>query len=161
MAEKHLVVQGAMCMCNFGTSPDNLKVLTHEKEYANDRAGSKKLIASTKDIGSTLEKNSFGSCAKQRNNPCVATITKWSGEYDKTVLTNGGKILLEDSKATCPIGGSDCIKIVKHGQTAEMGQQNVEKAKPEVANALNPGVDMKALNKQAPDDSGCTEAVKN
>lgn len=39
MADKHLVVQGAICMCNFGSAPDRLKVLTNQKEYANDSGG--------------------------------------------------------------------------------------------------------------------------
>jgi hypothetical protein len=136
--EKHLVVQGATCMCNYGTSPDNLVVLTHHREYANDKDGVKKLIASTKDIGSTLQKNSFGSCAKQRNNPCVAVISEWKGIYEKVTLTNGGNILLEDSKATCPIGGAGCIKIVKHGQVADVSSSNMKRANPKVQQALNP-----------------------
>jgi hypothetical protein len=56
MAEKHIVVQGAQCMCNFGTAPDKLKVLTNQKEYANDKEGSQKPIATTMDIGTTFEK---------------------------------------------------------------------------------------------------------
>ncbi|SHH07208.1 DUF4280 domain-containing protein [Pedobacter caeni] len=150
MGEKHLVVQGATCLCNFGTSTDKVKVLTHKREYANDNGAEKKLIASTKDIGSTLEKNSFGSCAKQKNNPCVAVITEWTGFYELDTLSNGGKVLLEDSKATCPIGGSGCIKIIKHGQTAEMGKGAAQKAKQEVQSALNPMVDMDDLLDELP-----------
>ena len=37
MAEKHIVVQGAMCKCQFGQAPDKIKVLSHKKEYANDK----------------------------------------------------------------------------------------------------------------------------
>ncbi len=88
MAGKHLVVDGAMCMCNFGTSPDNLKVKTHQQEYANDKDGAAKYIASTKDIGSTFQKNSFGSCAKQKNNPCTAVVTEWKGFYEHTQYRN-------------------------------------------------------------------------
>ena len=138
MAEKHLVVQGAVCKCNFGTAPDKLKVLTNEKEYANDEKGEKKAVASDKDIGTTFEKNSFGSCAKMNNNPCTATVTEWKGFYEGTTLSNGGKILLEDSLATCPIGGADCIKITKHGQVAEPSAENFENANKEVQKTLNP-----------------------
>lgn len=136
--EKHLVVQGAACMCDFGTIPDNLMVLTHNREYANDKDSAKKLIASTKDIGLTFQKNTFGPCAKQLKKPCTAVITEWINVYEKVTLTNGGKILLEDSKATCPIGGSGCIRIVQHGQTAEVSSQHLKKADPKVQRALNP-----------------------
>lgn len=150
MAEKHLVVHGATCLCNFGTTPDKLQVLTQQKEYANDYDGSKKLIASTKDIGSTLQKNCFGSCKKQNNNPCTATITEWKGFYEHTTLSHGGKILLEDSKGTCPVGGAGCIKITDHGQKAAVSKQNTENAKPEVQSVLNPAVDTRKITEIAP-----------
>lgn len=159
MAEKHLVVQGATCLCNFGTSPDKLKVLTHQREYANDKDSEKKLIASTKDIGSTMEKNTFGSCSKQNNKACTAVVSEWSGFYEKTTLTNGGKILLEDSKATCPVGGKDCIKILEHGQTAEASQANAERAKPEVTKILNPAVDMDDLTQPEYNDNGNADNI--
>ena len=122
MASKHQVVQGATVKCKFSVAPqtDTLKVLTQNKHYANDKETSDKLIASDKDIGQTLEKNTFGNCKMQPAGtsylPCQAVITKWSGVYEKVTLSNKGKILLEDSKATCPIGGPDCIEITKHGQ---------------------------------------------
>ncbi|WP_316804298.1 DUF4280 domain-containing protein [Pedobacter nototheniae] len=154
MAEKHIVVQGATCLCNFGTKPDNLKVLTNTKNYANDDKGSKKPIATDKDLGSTFEKNTFGSCAKKNNSPCVATVTKWSAFYESTVLDNGGKILLEDSKATCPIGGTDCIKIIKHGQTAEPGGQNFDNTNKEVQKSLNPMVSAQDMKEDEVVESG-------
>lgn len=148
MAEKHLVVEGATCMCKFGSAPDDLKVLTHKREFANDKDGKKKYIASTKDIGSTLKKNSFGSCSKQNNRPCTAVVTEWKEFYEHTTLTNGGKVLLESSKATCPIGGSGCITIIKHGQTAEPNQQNFKNADAKVSHTLNPAVDLNQMTKE-------------
>lgn len=145
MAEKHLVVHGAICMCKFGSAPDNLKVLTHKRESANDKDGAKKFIASTKDIGQTFEKNCFGPCAKQNNKPCNAVVTEWKDFYDKITLTNGGNVITESSKATCPIGGPDCITIVKHGQIAEPSTQNFKKAEPKVSAALNPAISIKQI----------------
>ncbi|MCX2451707.1 DUF4280 domain-containing protein [Pedobacter sp. PLR] len=145
MAEKHIVVQGAVCLCNFGTSPDNLKVLTNQKNYANDDNGSKKPIATHKDIGSTFEKNTFGSCSKKNNSPCTAVVTKWADFYEDTLLDNGGKILLESSKATCPVGGADCIKIIKHGQMAEPTAQNFDNANEGVQKTLNPMIAAKDM----------------
>ncbi|WDF45915.1 DUF4280 domain-containing protein [Chryseobacterium sp. KACC 21268] len=139
MSERHLVCQGAICRCNFGTTPDKLKVLTQSKRYINDNGGSKKLVATEKDIGKTFEKNMFGNCSKLNNNPCQVTVTQWSGFYDKiTIEENGGKALLESSKATCPIGTTDCITIINHGQTAELSNQNVKNADKEVLAELFP-----------------------
>jgi hypothetical protein len=148
MAEKHIVCHGAICMCNFGAAPDKLTVKSHKKEYINDKGGSKKLIASDKEIGAAVfEKNTFGPCQKQPlpgggYKPCQAVVTKWSGFYEKVILENKGKILLEDSKATCPIGGTDCIKITFHGQVNAPAPSSVKKANKEVMTALNPVVDM-------------------
>lgn len=146
MAEKHIVCHGALCMCNFGAAPDKLMVKSHSKEFINDKNGSKKLIASNKEIGSTFEKNTFGPCQKQPipggYKTCQAVVTEWSGFYEKVVLENKGKILLEDSKATCPIGGKDCIKITFHGQVSAPEPSNAKNANQEVMTALNPMVDM-------------------
>ena len=146
MAEKHLVVQGAICMCNFGAVPDNLKVLTHRKEYVNDEKGAKKLIVSTMDIGPTFERNTFGVCTKIRAT-CAASVLEWKGFYKDIVLSNGGQVLLEDSVGSCPIGGSGCIRIVHHGQITEMGKQNFKQANPDTQNLLNPAVDINDILK--------------
>lgn len=148
MSEKHLVCQGAIVKCNYGATPDKLKVLTQAKRYINDKEGSKKLMATHMDIGTTFEKNTFGPCKMQPLpgggfKPCQAVVTAWSGFYDKiTLQDNNGKALLEDSKATCPIGGKDCITIVNHGQTAEVSQKNVENADDEVLAELFPFVNV-------------------
>ena len=111
--------------------------------------GAEKLIATTKDIGQTLEANTFGNCKLQpmgsSYKPCQAVITEWKGFYEKVTLSNQGKILLEDSKATCPIGGPDCITIKKHGQIAEVSQQNVKNADKQVLAEILPGFDFEDL----------------
>ncbi|REC46155.1 DUF4280 domain-containing protein [Chryseobacterium pennipullorum] len=141
MSEVHLVCQGATCQCNFGTTPDKLKVNTQTQRYINDSDGSKKLVATHVDIGTTFEKNTFGSCKKKNNTPCQAVVTQWSGFYEKIIVEdNSGKVLLETSKATCPVGGPDCITIINHGQTAEANQKNVDNANQEVLAELIPFV---------------------
>ncbi len=151
MANKHVVVQGGTCQCKHSESPqtDVLKVKTQTKHYANESDGSKKLIATHKDIGQTLEKNTFGKCKLQPtssgNLPCQAVITQWTGAYKKvTYQENGGNPLLEDAKATCPIGGPDCITIKDHGQKAEVTQQNEKNADDKVMAILYPFGDLKA-----------------
>ena len=160
MSEKHIVVQGATVKCKFSVTPktDILKVKTQSKHYANDKEGSEKLIATTKDIGQTLEANTFGKCKKQPMGsdykPCQAVITEWKDFYEKVTLSNQGKILLEDSKATCPIGGPDCIEITKHGQKAAVSKQNVKKANPVIHSQLNPLVNMAELQETMEDGDG-------
>jgi Domain of unknown function (DUF4280) len=101
----------------------------------------------TKNLVLHSKKNTFGPCQKQPipgggYKPCQAVVTKWSGFYDKVTLENKGKILVEDSKATCPIGGTDCIKISFHGQVAQPAPSKAKKEKKEVMTALSPMVDM-------------------
>ncbi|WP_309428756.1 DUF4280 domain-containing protein [Chryseobacterium sp.] len=144
MKEKHLVCQGAICKCQFGTAPDKLMVKTQSKRYINDQTGSDKLMATHRDIGTTFEKNTFGNCAKMNNNPCKPSVTQWDGYYENiTVEDNDGKALLEDSKATCAVSGTSSIEIIFHGQTAEPMQQNVENARPEVMTQLLPVEEIK------------------
>ncbi len=151
MSEKHAVVQGAMCTCQFGDFPDKLQVLTQTRNYANDGGGSQKLIASTMEIGAaTFEKNTFGQCKMQPTpsgfKPCQIIVTKWDGAYENVILSNQGQILLEDSKATCPIGGSPCISIMNHGQTAAgSGSGGGGDANTEIHDQLNPMLDVREM----------------
>jgi hypothetical protein len=149
MSSKHIVVHQAKCKCKYSVEPktDELVVKSHKKHYANDNDEDQKLIGTTKELGQTLKKNSFGKCKLQPTSsdflPCQAVITQWSNFYEKVVLSNGGKILTEDSKATCPIGGPDCISIDHHGQKAKGSKQDARKSNDEVNNQLNPAMDNK------------------
>ncbi|PRB04170.1 hypothetical protein CQ046_08060 [Chryseobacterium sp. MYb7] len=157
MAEKHIVVQGAMCKCQFGQAPDKLKVLTHQKEYANDKSGSKKLIVTTKEIGgATFEKNTFGNCTKMGGPPppCKIMVTEWQKFYDKVQLSNGGYIIVEDSKAVCAVAGTPCIEIIDHGQRAEASQQNFKNADKDVQQQINPLVESEEMYNEQPSGGG-------
>ena len=157
MSEKHIVVQDAICKCQFGQAPDKIKVLSHQKEYANDKDASKKLIVTTKEIGgATLEKNTFGGCTKQGSPPppCKPMITEWKGFYDKVQLSNGGFIILEDSKAICAIAGTPCISIIDHGQRTEASQQNFKNADKDVQQQINPLVDSDEMFNEKPQHEG-------
>lgn len=141
MSEKHIVVHGAQCKCQFGQAPDKLKVLSHQKEYANDKAASKKLIVTTKEIGgATFEKNTFGNCTKMGSPPppCKIMVTEWQDYYEKVQLSNGGCIILESSKAICAVAGTPCIEIIDHGQRAEASEQNFKNADQDVQQQINP-----------------------
>ncbi len=161
MAEKHVVVQGAICKCQFGNMPDKLKVLSHKKEYANDKAGSQKLIATTKEIGATtFEKNTFGNCLKMGTPPppCKPMVTEWKDFYKDVTLSNGGNIILEDSKAVCAIAGTPCISVLNHGQMTEPSGQNFKNANADVQKQLNPLVNVGDMIKRRHDGNGITLA---
>lgn len=148
MSLKEKIVHGALCKCKFGTAPDKLVVLTHKKWYANDPEAKKKLIATNKDIGLPFEKKTFGSCAKMNNNPCVPSITKWDGYYEKEKYDPpGGYVLLEDSKATCAVGGPQCVEILMSGQIAKPSAQNFEDADKELQSNILPLIDMSEFEK--------------
>lgn len=163
MSGKHAVVQGATLKCKFSETPqtDTLKVKSQSKHFANDKDVEKKLIATTKELGQTLEKNTFGNCKLQPTGssykPCQAIINQWSCFYEKITLSNQGKILVEDSKGTCPIGGADCISVVKHGQEAEPSKQNVKNAKELLSNQINPLVDIVELKKSLEEEDSICE----
>ncbi|WP_062054650.1 DUF4280 domain-containing protein [Aquimarina longa] len=164
MSEKHIVVQGALCKCQHGFAPDKLKVSSHTNEYANDKDGSQKLIATTLEIGQPFEAKTFGQCKLQpmgsSYKPCQPMITEWQGAYEDAILKNGGNILIEDSKATCAIAGSPCVEITNHGQIAEPGQQNMSNADEDTQAQLNPMVNTNDMSTTAPADSGIIESVK-
>lgn len=161
MSDKHIIVQGATVKCKFSVEPktDKVKVLSHKKHYANDAEGSEKLIATTKEIGQTLEKNTFGKCKLQPTSsdflPCMATITQWSNFYKNVTLSNKGQILTEESKATCPIGGPDCITIDKHGQKGDASSQDANNTDDEAASAINPAADMSGFKENESQNKGC------
>lgn len=155
MSKKAIVVQGAICKCQFGNTPDKIKVLSHQKEFANDSEGAKKLIVTTLEVGGvTLEKNCFGSCNLQRNRPCKAVISEWQDYYEDVTLSNGGYIILENSKAICPMAGSPCIEITHHGQLAQPSEQNFKNADEDVQGQLNPMVDMNEVLQAEPTHNG-------
>ncbi len=158
MSEKHVVVQGAICKCQFGIVPDKLKVNSNEKEYANDKEGNDKLIATTKELGATFENNSFGTCIKMGSPPppCKPMVTGWTDYYEKVTLSNGGKIIVEDSKATCAIAGTPCISIIHHGQVAEPGKQSFKNANEAVHTQINPLVNVKDMTRKQADALGVT-----
>ena len=154
MSQKYAVIQGALCKCEFGDFPDKLKVLSHKKYYANDPDGADKLIATTMEIGgATFEKNTFGQCKLQPTGssfkPCQIVVTKWDGFYENVEFSNGGKIILEDSKATCPISGSPCISVVMHGQSMAGSSSSAAESNQEVQQQVNPMVDSHNLEEDS------------
>ena len=154
----NLVCQGATCQCQFGNAPDKLKVHTQTKAFINEEEPQEKLVATTADVGATFEKNTFGLCQMQPlpgggYKPCQAMVTQWSGAYENvTYEENNGHPLLEDSKATCPIGGKDCISIINHGQVAEITNRNLHNADPIKMDMINPFMDFATFRNEVLDE---------
>jgi hypothetical protein len=149
MPGKHVVCDGAICQCIFGANPDKLKVKSQDKEFINDKDGNKKYVATHLDIGATVfEKNTFGPCQMQPlpsggNKTCQPVVQEWKGPYKNLKIGDSkAQVLVEDSTAICPIGGTDCIKITFHGQVNAPAPSAVKKANKEVLQIMNPVVAM-------------------
>lgn len=132
MTNKHFVVQGALCKCSFGNISTTLQV-PGTSEYINDHIGSAKPVASSNETGNPFAPGAFGACTFSRSK-CMPAIIKWQGFPSNITLSNGGKMLTEDSTAVCAVSGSPCISILYHGQTADMdtsttGEKNAESTK--------------------------------
>lgn len=144
MKDIHYVCKGAVCQCAFGSAPDTLEVKSQQKDYFNDN-GEEKLVVTTKELGQTFTNNTFGSCAKMNNKPCKVMLTEWQEPWEKVTLSNGGKAVLETSTATCPIGGSGCVRITYHGQTAAVTAQNLTRGDDDFLVELNPFINIKEI----------------
>jgi hypothetical protein len=146
MKEQIVVVEGALCRCIFGSIPDRLRVLSQKKEYANNN----KLIGTTLELGATFENNCFGPCPKLGiiPPPCRVMVTGWVDFYPKVTISNGGKILVENSRAICAAAGVPCIEVIWHGQVEEPALHNFRNADPETLRLLNPLSDPEEMTKK-------------
>ena len=115
MADKHFVVQGAVCQCRFGTGSSKLQV-PNTNEYMNDHSGSTRPVASSKELGNPFMPATFGRCSLTQN-ACAPAISQWRDTSPHIILANDGKILTENSKAYCTVAGTACITVTHHGQT--------------------------------------------
>ncbi|SHF39595.1 PAAR-like protein [Pedobacter caeni] len=124
-----LVCQGAKCTCDkaVDASPKKLNVLSHNKYIINDN-GESKLLATT--LENKILNLNFGQCKvpdPSKPVPCTAKL-QWKDYYEKAELPNGAYVLTDKSTATCTAKGGS-IKIVQHGQQANVTAQEVENAK--------------------------------
>ena len=123
-----MVCQGAKCTCDKAVdpSPKELKVLSHSKYVINDN-GESKLLATNRE--KTLNNLNFGKCKVPDPNkpvPCTAKL-EWKDYYERVQLPDGAYVLTEKSTAICSAKGGN-IKIVQHGQQANITTQEVEQA---------------------------------
>jgi hypothetical protein len=100
------VCNGASCLCDQGSGPSTLDVSSQSTIVIQE-----KLMATEDDI---TFNNPFGTCKLKNNNPCIPDIkTKWENP-SSNVLGKNKKVLLENSKLTCAVGGkisiTDCLQ---------------------------------------------------
>jgi len=133
---KEFIVDGAICMCKFGTTPGRLKVPEQHFAYMN---GSK-LSATTLSLGNTFYLPGFTLCRiiPMTPKPCTPAVLKWSNGFKKLEIGNGGYALTDKSKATCATGCPDCIEIMMTGQMQLPGIGQLLSAKAAFQNEMDP-----------------------
>ncbi|CAH0285301.1 hypothetical protein SRABI27_03905 [Pedobacter sp. Bi27] len=124
-----LICHGAKCTCDQAVdpAPKKLNVLSHNKYVIND-SGESKFIATT--LENKVFNLNFGQCkvpAPSRPVPCTAKL-QWKDYYEKVELPNGAYVLTNKSTAICTAKGGN-VKIVQHGQQANITAQELENAK--------------------------------
>ena len=133
---KKFIADGAPCMCKFGTAPGRLKVISHQIMVINH---SQKKIATSMELGSPFYPPMFAVCrANWPPRPCSPAVIKWDNYYKgmrNNLLSNP---LLPESKATCSVGGSQCIEIIHHGQFEMLGFPHLQSATAEHCADLDP-----------------------
>lgn len=148
MADKHFVVHGALCKCNFGSNPGRMLVAAHS-EYMNDGSGSLKPVASSAETGNPFMPGAFGACTLSHTT-CIPNILQWKDALPGITLSNGGKILTEQSTALCAVSGSTCISILHHGQTALVANRRDYGSTAMYTAALNPLANHLQLHQKDP-----------
>ena len=119
---KEYVVQGAMCMCKFGTTPAILKVPDNDFLYMNG-----KLTATTLTLGNVFQPPGFGVCKFGIfSKPCIPAITQWSGYCDEVSINGNSFPLTDSSKGTCAAGSPACIDFKTTGQVPIPGPSQIK-----------------------------------
>ncbi len=113
---KKFVVEGALCMCKFGTTPGKLKIIDQQFAHING----KKLIGTTMNLGNVFEPPGFTSCKinPMFPKPCTPAVVMWDGAFDKVKINRIASFLTDKSKGTCASGCPGCIEFTMSGQIA-------------------------------------------
>lgn len=138
---KLFVAQKGKAICDKGTKFPQFKVSSHKKLYINDKDGVDDYLAVTEnDLQFNPPAVPFGNCSVKNGQPCsFAPAGKWKKFY-KDVKVMDNALLTEISELQCSIGGK--IKIMDHGQKAQLSKQNFENADAKVHSYINPLVDL-------------------
>lgn len=111
--DEKFAVDGAICMCAFGTTPGRMKVTDQHFAHINGRS----LAGTSMNLGNAFYPPGFTVCkASWPSRPCTANVVAWSDTFTKVKINGVATLLTDRSKATCALGGTDCIRFVNHGQ---------------------------------------------
>lgn len=148
---KLFVAQKGKAICDKGTMFPQFKVTSHKKHYINDKNGTADYLAVTEnDLQFNPSSVPFGTCSIKNGQPCsYAPTGKWKKFYtDVKILDNA--LLTEISELQCSVGGK--IKILDHGQRAELSKQNFKNADPKVHHYINPFLNLEKFTEKLDGD---------
>ena len=112
MGEK-FAVDGAICMCTFGTVPGRMQVIDQQFAHINGQS----LAGTSMNLGCAFYPPYFAICKSTwPPRPCVPSVVQWSNTFTKVKVNRIATLLTNRSKATCAMGGVDCISFIFHGQ---------------------------------------------
>jgi hypothetical protein len=132
---KIFVVDGAICMCQFGASPGKLCVKNNKFVFLNGGNA----MATDMELTNPFLPPAFGTCnVTGQSKPCNPAVTKWTNPYEGTLLPQGAKPLTTDSKAICSLAGSECITVKMEGQIEIIGAAQAKAANAEHQGDLDP-----------------------
>lgn len=136
-------VDGAICMCKFGTAPGILKIIDQHFVHVNG----KKLAATTLNLGDVFQPPGFAVCrATWPPRPCTPAVTGWTLPFEKVKINRMASILTNESMGTCASGCPDCISFVTNGQFALPGVMQLKDASGIFQGDLDPVGESLALN---------------
>lgn len=133
LSGSHIVLDGALYMCNQGAVPSSIVVTNNNKLFVQN-----KKVATVDDTTFQTPALTFGTCLlspkKQAGQPCEYANGKWDSE---TCYID--KIVLDSSKMYCsafaPQGGE--ISCLFHGQVMGVTATDFANFEPDAAIALN------------------------
>jgi len=133
---KEFIVDGALCMCKFGTTPGRLKVSNQQSAYMNGN----KPTATTLSLGNTFYPPGFTICriSPLTPKPCTPAIVQWTNSYNKLEIGMGGYALTDRSEGTCASGCPNCISIMMTGQIGLPGAGQMLSATSALQSEIDP-----------------------
>jgi len=145
MIGKKFIIDGAQCMCKYGSAPGRIMVISHQIMVVNH---SRKKIATSMELGSPFYPPMFGVCkASWPPRPCSPAVIQWDNYYKGMRINLLSNPLLPESKATCSAGCPQCIEIVYHGQIELLGLSHLKSATAEHCPDLDPTGSLSELDK--------------
>jgi len=138
---KKYVIQRGKAICDKGSQFPNFKVNSHQKHYWNDENRKEDYLAVTEeDVQFHPPTVPFGNCSLKNGQACCfAPVGKWQKPYEKVKIM-GKSFLTEISELQCAVGGK--IKVMEHGQRAELSKQNFKNANAFIHDQINPLIDL-------------------